>query len=262
MSEETGKVAIVTGSARGVGAATVRQLASMGWKVVVNYSKSEDQARKVEEECRQAGGETLLCRGDVAFDDDCRRMVDETMAAWGRIDALVNNAGTTKFCGHENLEGLSSDDFHYIYGVNVIGPYQMIRAAAPHLKGTGTAAIVNVASTAGVTGVGSSVAYAASKGALITMTLSLARVLGPEIRVNAVCPGFIQGSWLKEGLGEELYEATKQYLENSAPLNMTATAETVADSIIYFITGAPLVTGETLILDGGFHLTTTPITRR
>ena len=262
MSETSGKVAIVTGSARGVGAAVVNQLASQGWKVVINYSKSEDQAREVEEACRRAGGESLLCQADVASDDDCRRMVDETMSQWGRIDALVNNAGTTRFCGHANLEGLSAEDFQYIYGVNVVGPYQMVRAASPHMKAAGKGAIVNVASTAGVTGVGSSVAYAASKGALITMTLSLARVLGPEIRVNAVCPGFIQGSWLRQGLGDELYDATKQYLESSSPLNMTATPETVAESICYFITGAPLVTGETLILDGGFHLTTTPVTRR
>jgi 3-oxoacyl-[acyl-carrier protein] reductase len=260
--DQSGKVAVVTGSARGVGAAVALKLASRGWKVVINYSRSEDQAREVEKACHRAGGETFLCRADVASDADCRRMAADVMEQWGRIDALVNNAGTTKFCDHNDLEGLTGEDFQRIYGVNVIGPYQMIRAVAPHMKRTGAGAVVNVASIAGVTGIGSSVAYAASKGALVTMTLSLARVLGPEIRVNAVCPGFIQGSWLREGMGAETYEAVKQFWENTTPLRTTATPETVAESILYFITGAPLVTGETLMLDGGFHLAVAPLTRR
>jgi 3-oxoacyl-[acyl-carrier protein] reductase len=260
--DQSGKVAIVTGSARGVGAAVARMLAERGWRVVINYSRSEEQARDVAEACRRAGGETLLCRADVASDGDCRRMADEVMETWGRIDALVNNAGTTKFCDHNNLEGLTAEDFQHIYAVNVIGPYQMTRAAAPHMKNSGAGAVVNVASIAGVTGIGSSVAYAASKGALVTMTLSLARVLGPEIRVNAVCPGFIQGSWLREGMGAETYEKVKQFWENTTPLRTTATPETVAEAILYFITGAPLVTGETLMLDGGFHLAVAPLTRR
>ena len=258
----SGNVAIVTGSARGVGAATAKMLAEKGCNVVINYSKSDAQAREIETLCGELEVETLLCKADVANDEDCRRMVMEAVEKWGRLDVLVNNAGTTKFCAHDNLDGLSKEDFLHIYGINVVGAYQMIRAAAPHMKKAGKGSIVNVASIAGVTGIGSSVAYAASKGALITMTLSLARVLGPEIRMNAVCPGFIQGSWLREGMGEETYEFTKQYLESSTPLRMTATPETVAESIMYFITGAPLVTGETLILDGGFHLTSTPITRR
>ena len=262
MMDDSKGVAIVTGSARGVGAATARMLAGKGYNVVINYSKSEGQAREVEETCRALGVETLLCRADVASDEDCRRMVTETVERWGRIDALVNNAGTTKFCAHDDLEGLDRDDFFHIYGINVVGPYQMVRAVAPHMQKAGKGAIVNVASIAGMTGIGSSVAYAASKGALITMTLSLARVLGPEIRMNAVCPGFIQGDWLRQGMGDERYEATKRYWEKTAPLRMTAAPETVAEAIVYFISGAPLVTGETLILDGGAHLAMTPITRR
>lgn len=255
-------VAIVTGSSRGVGAATARMLAGKGYNVVINYSKSEKQAGEIAAACEALGAETLLCRADVASDEDCRRMAAETVERWGRIDALVNNAGTTKFCAHDDLEGLDRDDFFHIYGINVVGIYQMVRAAAPHMQKAGSGAIVNVASIAGVTGIGSSVAYAASKGALITMTLSLARVLGPEIRMNAVCPGFIQGDWLRQGMGDERYEATKRYWEKTTPLRMTATPETVAEAIVYFITGAPLVTGETLILDGGAHLAMTPITRR
>ena len=130
------------------------------------------------------------------------------------------------------------------------------------MKRGGRGAIVNVASIAAITGVGSSIAYAASKGAMVTMTLSLARVLGPEIRVNTVCPGFIQGDWLAEGMGRERYEATKSFLEQSSPLRRTATADSVAEAIVYFITGADIVTGETLILDGGNHLAQTPMARR
>ncbi|MCK9273595.1 MAG: glucose 1-dehydrogenase [Syntrophales bacterium] len=258
----SGKTAIVTGSARGVGAATAKLLAEKGCNVVINYSKSDEQARESEEICRRCGVETLLCRADVADDTDCRRMVDETLGKWGRLDILINNAGTTKFCAHSDLDGLSKDDFLRIYGVNVVGTYQMVRAAAPHMKRKGKGSVVNVASVAGITGIGSSIAYAASKGALITMTLSLARILGPEIRVNAVCPGFIQGSWLREGMGVEIYEKLKLDLEAAAPLHMTATPQTVAESIVHFAAGMPLVTGETLILDGGFHLNTTPMARR
>jgi len=143
----------------------------------------------------------------------------------------------------------------------VVGPYQMVRAVVPSMKAIGSGAIVNVASISGLTGVGSSVAYAASKGGLITMTLSLARVLGPEIRMNAVCPGLIQGDWLRQGMGTEKYEAAVRYWEKKSPLRMTATPETVAETILYFITGAPLITGETLILDGGGHLAMTPMGR-
>jgi len=251
-------VAIVTGSSRGVGAATVKLLAGRGYRIVVNYSKSEQGAREVQSACEALGAETLLCRANVSEDADCRRMVEETVAKWGRIDCLVNNAGTTKFCAHDNLDGLMKEDFLHIYGTNVVGPYQMIRAAAPHLKKTGKASVVNIASIAGVTGTGSSVAYCASKAALINMTICLARVLGPEIRVNAICPGFIQGEWLQEGMGKEIYEFYKGHLENTLPLRMTATPEMIASTVRYFIEDAVLVTGETLLLDAGHHLAIGP----
>jgi 3-oxoacyl-[acyl-carrier protein] reductase len=257
-----GKTAIVTGSATGIGAATARKLAENGCNVVVNYTKSEKEARETLAACEGCGVETILCRADVSVDEDCRRMVDEAIKKWGKIHALVNNAGTSKFVDHKDLEGLDKEDFLRIYSVNVVGPYQMVRAVTPHMKNTGRGAIVNVASTAAITAIGSSIAYAASKGALVTMTLSLARNLGPEIRVNAVCPGFVQGRWLKGGLGMERYEATKAYLEDQSPLGVTATPETVADAILYFIAGAGITTGETLILDGGFHLNQVPLMRR
>ncbi len=257
MSERKPTV-IVTGSSSGVGAACVQQFAARGWNVVVNYSRSEAAAHEVAALCEQLGEQlgagVLTVRADVAEDADCRRLVDETVAAFGGLDALVNNAGTTKFVDHADLEGLDKDDFLHIYAVNTVGAFQMARAAAPHLREAGRAGIVNVASIAGVKGIGSSIAYAASKGALITMTKSLARVLGPEVRVNAVCPGFIQGEWLRQGMGAETYDRSKAFLEKATPLQLTATADTVAETIVALIEGASLVTGETLLLDGGHHL--------
>lgn len=247
------RTAIVTGSSSGVGAACVAQLANKGWNVVINYSRSEAAAREVAKRCESAGAEVLVCKANVAEDDDCRRLVDATLERFGRLDALVNNAGTTKFVDHADLDGLDKDDFLHIYSVNTVGAYQMVRAAEPHLRAAGRAAVVNVASIAGVKGVGSSIAYAASKGALITMTKSLARVMGPEVRVNAVCPGFIQGDWLRQGMGEARYDRSKAYLEKATPLQMTATPDTVAETIIQLIEGASLVTGEAILLDGG-HL--------
>jgi 3-oxoacyl-[acyl-carrier protein] reductase len=178
-------------------------------------------------------------------------MVREAVDRWGRIDALVNNAATTKFCAHDNLEGLTQEDFIRIYATNLVGPYQMIRAAAPHMKAQGRGAVVNVASTAGVNAVGSCVAYCASKGALITMTKALARALAPEIRVNAVCPGFIQGDWLRDGMGAENYERLKGYLEATNPLRRTGTPETIAPNILFLLEDAVLTTGEILLPTGG-----------
>jgi 3-oxoacyl-[acyl-carrier protein] reductase len=248
------KVAIVTGSSRGVGAATARLLAEKGYNVVINYSKNEKEAKEVQSVCKALDAETLLCRADISEDADCRRMADETLAKWGRIDVLVNNAGTTKFCAHNDLEGLVKEDFLRIYSTNLVGPYQMIRAVAPQMKSIGQGVVVNIASIAGVKAIGSSVAYCASKAALINMTVALARVLGPEIRLNAICPGFIQGEWLRQGMGVEKYEKTKNFLEERLPLRMTATPEMIASTVRYFIEDAVLVTGETLLLDGGYHL--------
>lgn len=257
-----GAVVIVTGSSSGVGAACARQLAERGAHVVINYASNEAGARETQAACEALGVETCVAQADVASDEDCRRLVGLAEERWGRLDGLVNNAGTTTFCDHNDLDGLNADDFTRIYGVNTIGPYQMVRAARPLMQRGGSGSVVNVASIAGVMGVGSSIAYAASKGALITMGLSLARVLGPEIRVNTVCPGFIQGDWLEQGMGEERYARTKAHLEASSPLRLTATADTVAEAILYFLSDAAIVTGETLLLDGGHHLQQTPLARR
>ena len=255
-------VAIVTGSSSGVGAACARQLAERGCHVAINYAHNEDGAHATAAACAEFGVETVVVRANVADDDECRALAGAALEKWGRIDALVNNAGTTKFNPHHELHGLSKEDFLNIYAVNTVGAYQMTRAVAPAMQRGGRGSVVNVASIAAITGVGSSVAYAASKGAMITLTLSLARALGPEIRVNAVCPGFIQGDWLEQGLGKERYEAAKAALEAGSPLRRTATADTVAEAILYFVAGADVITGETLILDGGNHLNTAPLSRR
>jgi 3-oxoacyl-[acyl-carrier protein] reductase len=254
MMKNNKPVAVVTGSSRGLGAATVKMLAGRGYNVVINYSKSEAEAHEVQKTCEASGVETLLCRADVAQDSDCCDMVAKALGKWGRIDVLVNNAATTKFNAHGNLEGLSKEDFLNIYSINVVGPYQMIRAVALHMKKAGKGVVVNIASLAGVKAMGSSVAYCASKAALINMTMALARALGPEIRVNAICPGFIQGEWLKAGMGLEKYNKLKERLEGTLPLRMTATPEIIAETIRYFIEDAVLVTGEALLLDGGHHL--------
>src|ERR1700739_1316770 len=195
-----GLCAIVTGSASGLGAATAAILAKGGARIVVNYSSSQKEAEQTADLCRTAGAEVAVVQGDVSRDEDCRKIV-AAAAPWGRLDALIKNAGTTKHMAHGNLDGLSAEDFQRLFGVNTIGPFQMIRAARPLLeagaKASGnTAAVVNISSVAGISGVGSSIAYAASKGALNSITLSLARALAPLIRVNTVCPGYIDTPWL------------------------------------------------------------------
>ena len=251
----TGNVAIVTGSAAGVGAATARLFATKGWNVVVNYSRSEDDAKETQAACQAEGVETLMVKADISDDNECRRLVEETIEKWGRVDALVNNAGTTKYVSHDDLEGLTPEDFERIFRVNVFGVYQMTRAVTPHMKAAGQGAVVNISSIAGVYGQGSSVAYAASKGAVNTMTYSLARALAPEIRVNAICPGFITGRWQEAGMGgTDKYEARIAQVEETTPLRRANTPEDIAEAILWFVDGARWVTGETLLVDAGSHL--------
>lgn len=254
-------VAIVTGSSSGIGAAIARLFAEHGCHVVINFSKNEDGARSVAADCDKHEVKTLVYQANVAEDVECRTMVNATLGQFGRIDILVNNAGTTRFCNHNNLDGLDKQDFLDLYAVNTIGPYQMTRASEKALRANGSGHIINMASIAGLAGVGSSIAYAASKGALVTMTRSLARVMGPEVRVNAVCPGFVQGEWLKKGLGEDSYNTLLEKTRAAAPLHDTASPETVADVCLGLIIGGDLTTGETILIDGGAHLGAAPVRR-
>jgi len=229
------KVAIVTGGSSGMGEATATELEKRGWKVAA-----------------MARGATEF-RGDVAEDADCRRVADAVLAKWGRIDALVNCAGTTKFVAHTDLEGLSADDILGIFRVNLVGPYQMIRACAKALKDT-RGCIVNVSSVASILGTGSSIAYAASKAALDTMSFSLARALGPEIRVNIVAPGYVKTPWQVAAHGADGASELERRFAERAPLKAAAAAEDVADAIVWLIEGARRVTGEIVYVDGGMHI--------
>ena len=252
------KVAIVTGSATGVGAATAVLLAEKGCNVVINYTRSKEEAMATAQLVEQHNVECIVFKADVSNDDECKSMVEATIKKWGKIDYLVNNAGKTKFNPFENLDGLSGDDFLDIYSVNVVGPYQMIKAVVPYMKQQGGGAIVNDSSLAGINGVGSSIAYVTSKAALNIMTKSLAHVLGPEIRINTVAPGPIQTRWLKGGMGDEAYSALIEQAENELPLKQVATAEDVAETLVWFLEGAKLITGEVLIVDSGAHLGSLP----
>jgi 3-oxoacyl-[acyl-carrier protein] reductase len=248
------KVAIVTGSATGVGAAAAIMLAGRGCNVVINYTKSKAEAEQTAAECRAKGAETIVFQADVADDAACKAMAKAAADKWGRIDYLINNAARTKFNPYPNWEGVQKQDFLDIYAVNVVGPYQMIRAVEPYMRKLGKGAIVNDSSIGGVTGIASSIPYAASKAALNLMTKSLAHVLAPEIRINSVVPGMIQTRWLKGGLGEEAYEQMLESTAAALPLKRIATPEDIAEVLVWFLEGAPLVTGEMLIVDSGIHL--------
>jgi len=248
------RAAIVTGGGTGIGAAIARALAARGWRVLINYTKSEAEARATADACAAAGGEALAVPGDVSRDADCQTLVKQATAAWGRLDALVNSAGITKFVAARNLEALTGEDFERIFAVNLKGAYQMARAAAPALKASGNGAIVNVSSHSAFTGLGSSMAYAASKGALNTLTLSLARALAPEIRVNAVCPGFVDTRWSKGAMDEDGYRTFTARVAESAPLRRMTMPEDVAEAALWFIEGGRAITGQFLVIDGGNHL--------
>jgi 3-oxoacyl-[acyl-carrier protein] reductase len=250
-----GKAAIVTGSSSGIGASVALGLAARGASVVVNYSKSAKEAEEVADQARKTGAKVAIAQGNVALDEDCRRIAAACSDAFGRIDILVNNAGTTKFAGHRDLDALSAEDFANIYAVNVIGAFQMIRACAPHLRKSDDGSVVNVSSIAGVEGLGSSVAYAASKGALNTMTLSLARALAPEIRVNAVCPGLVATPWFTERFGAEVFDRVQESYRKTAVLGRVADGDEIAKSVIFLASPAARnITGEMLLSDGGFRL--------
>jgi 3-oxoacyl-[acyl-carrier protein] reductase len=246
----SGKTAIVTGSAVGVGRATARQLATRGANVVVNYSRSEQEAKETAAEVERLGKKALVVQADVSRDEEVRAMVQRTLDAFGAIHVLVNNAATTVFVNFADLQGLKEEDWDRILAVNLKGPFFCSRAVAGPMKAAGQGAIVNVASIAGIRSIGSSIAYAASKAGLINMTVALARVLAPEVRVNAVAPGFIDTRWLREGLGP-LYERVKEATIAQTPLGRVSTPEDIASVVLSLIEDADFVTGQTITIDGG-----------
>ena len=231
------KVAIVTGGSSGIGEATTSELTRRGWQVASMTRSAKEFG------------------GDVAQDADCRRVARAVLDKWGRIDALVNNAGTTKAVPHADLEKLNAEDFERIFRVNVTGAFQMARACAAELKKS-RGAIVNVSSVAAVLGTGSSIAYAASKAALNTMTFSLARVLAPEVRVNCVCPGHTNTPWHVAARGADGAAEVEKRYASLAPLKSASEPADVADAIVWLIEGAKRVTGEIIFVDGGMHVAT------
>lgn len=259
-----GKVILVTGSSTGLGAAIATGAAKRGAKaVVVNYANSRKEAEETADACRQAGADVVVVQGDVAEDADCRKIV-EAAAKFGKLDGLANNAGITKVAAnHADLDALSKEDFFRLYGVNTVGPFQMLRSARSLLEAAPRPSVLMTSSIAGVTGVGSSVAYAASKGALNTMTITLARALAPKIRVNAICPGFIDTPWFAKTVGEKFRESLRERVIANSPLKVASTAEDVADSALFFLSDASRnVTGETLLIDAGMHLGYSPLVAR
>ena len=197
------RVVLITGASSGVGAALATKLAEMGARVVVNYSRSAEAAEAVVAQITAAGGQALAVQADVSEEADCKRLVDATMEHFGQLDALVNNAGTTTFIPHDQLDALTEDVWLRTLRVNLIGAFMMSREAAPHIEAAGGGEIIMTSSIASTTANGSSIAYCASKAGMNSLTRTLAKTLGKQkIRVNAVLPGLIDGDWAFNTWGE------------------------------------------------------------
>jgi NAD(P)-dependent dehydrogenase (short-subunit alcohol dehydrogenase family) len=252
-----GFTVVVTGASTGLGRAIALEVARRGaGLVVVNFASNAADAAETARLVETQGARAALAQGDVSVDADCRRII-EAAAATGRIDALFNNAGMTKFApNHADLDAVDADDFLRLYSVNVVGAFQMVRAARSLLEAAPQpGAVVNTSSIAGVVGNGSSIPYAASKGAMTTMTLSLARALAPRIRVNAICPGFIDTPWFGKAMDADRVDRLRAGAAAATPLKVASTAEDVAGAAVFLASPASRhVTGETLLVDAGLHL--------
>lgn len=241
------RVALITGSGTGVGRACALRFAKLGFGVVVNYSRSEAEAIETAAEVEHLGGQALVHQCDVSDDQAVTEMVGVIQRTFGRLDILINNAATTNFIPHEKLADLTESMWDRMWAVNVKGAFFTTRAASELLQQSDQGAVVNIASVAGITGSGSSIAYCATKGALITMTKSMARVLAPKVTVNAVCPGPIDSRWIREGNPDwDLNEMVADY-----PIPKASSPDEIADAVVYFATGNRMATGQVLSVDGG-----------
>lgn len=248
------KVAVITGSSVGVGRATALGFAERGCAVVINYNRSQAEAEEAAELCRDKGANSIVVQADVSVEADCGRLIQTAVDSFGHLEILVNNAGVTEFIEFSDLEALTEDIWMKILRTNLLGNFFCSRAAVPHMQKAGEGVIVNVGSIAGFLGHGSSIAYSASKAAVINMTKCFARTFGPEIRVNGIAPGAIDTRWLHKGLGEKAFEGLRESLIRTTPLEVMATAENVANAIIWMAEDARMMTGETIKFDGGQHL--------
>jgi 3-oxoacyl-[acyl-carrier protein] reductase len=250
----SGKAAVVTGSSVGVGRATALAFAERGCSVAVNYNHSRAEAEEAAGLCRAKGVEAIAVQADVSVDADCRRLIQTAADQLGHLEILVNNAAVTEFIDFKDLEKLTEEIWLKILRTNLLGNFFCSRAAIPYMEKAGEGTIVNVGSIAGFLGHGSSIAYSASKAAIINMTKCLARTFGPTIRVNGVAPGAIDTRWLREGIGEKGFERFRESLRHTTILQEMLTPEDVADAIVFLVQDARLMTGETMKLDGGQHL--------
>ena len=247
--------ALVTGAATGIGRSAAAALAKNGYNVVVNFSRSEEAAKATAGTCEASGARALLYRCDVSDDAAVRAMLAAIEKEFGRLDVLINNAGTTVDVEPKNLEAMSVEDWNRVFNVNVLGLFLVTRAAAPLLKKSPNACIVNTCSIAGVRPSAQPLPYAASKAAVANLTKTLANALGPQIRVNAVAPGWIEGDWMKRTLAEN-YEGLMARRAKYTPLKRCCREDDVADSMLSLILHNRFVTGEIIIVDGGFSSTT------
>ena len=247
------KVAIVTGGGTGVGRSTSLLLAQLGYDIAIIYSRSSDEAEQTAADIGKLGVRANTFKVDVADDIAVRGMVSNVVSAWGRIDVLVNCAGTTEFIPFDDLERVTDDVWERLFKVNVVGAFHCARAVRDPMERSGGGMIINVSSVAALLGQGSSIPYCCTKAALDNLTVSLARTLAPQIRVNGVAPGFIAGRWTEAGLGDK-YDRIKQSYEKSLPLGRVCDPDDVADCIVSLITGSKLVTGQTLTVDSGMMI--------
>lgn len=248
------KVAVITGGGTGVGRETSLALAQLGYRIVVVYSRSRSEAEQTVADIEALGQAAMAIEANVADDAACRRMVQATLDKWGRVDVLVNSAGTTNFVPFHDLEAVTDELWQRLYQVNVVGAFHCARAVRESMLAVGEGIIINVSSVAAQLGQGSSIPYCCTKAALDNLTVSLARTLAPSIRVNGIAPGFIDGRWTQGGLGER-FEETKAAYERNLPLGCVLTPKDVADAIVSLITGSRLVTGQTLTVDAGMMIT-------
>jgi 3-oxoacyl-[acyl-carrier protein] reductase len=245
----------VTGAATGIGRSAVLALARAGFDVAINYSASAAAARATAAEAEKLGAATLTCRCDVSDDTAVRQMLREVDERFGRLDALVNNAGTTTAVSPKDFEALTVEEWDRVFAVNVRGVFLVTRAALPLLRKGTDPCIVNTASIVGLRPGPQPLPYAASKAAVVNLTKTLAYNLGPDIRVNAVAPGWMEGDWMKRMLKDKYGELMARRAKLT-PLKRCVTADDVAETILSLILGNRFVTGEVVVVDGGFASST------
>jgi 3-oxoacyl-[acyl-carrier protein] reductase len=252
---ERRKRALVTGGATGIGRAAVLHLAQAGFDVALNYRSSADAARAVAAEAEAAGAKMLVLAADVADDAQVRAMLKQVEAAFGGLEVLINNAGTTISTPPKELDAVRVEDWDRVFAVNVRGLFLVTRAAVPLLKRGEAPCIVNTASIVGLRPGPQPLPYAASKAAIVSLTKQLAGALGPEIRVNAVAPGWMEGDWMERMLGDN-YGRLMERRAKATPLGRCVTADDVAKTMLSLILSNRFVTGEIIVIDGGFSSTT------